>query len=230
MLKRIVIHGVAMVMVTVGVFTPASVAAQTDAGSNEMTVFAGASLIGVEERDSDRFFLLGRGDFRPEIYPGPFRASRSLDGSFELGVRYDRFVTDRVAVGGDFSVAPSHRLTETLRFGCPDGRLCALPALLVPDQQRVERLAAYHYGANIGIDVLGGPVRPSVIAGLGAVTYDGIGLSSTSLAVRFGAGLRAGAGPVSARLEVLDVITPDHAVTARAEHDVHVRVGLGVRW
>jgi len=94
----------------------------------------------------------------------------------------------------------------------------------------VARAVAYHYGANVGIDLTRGTLRPSVVAGLGAVTYDSEVRRDTAFALRVGAALVAETGRLAIRLELLDVITADHFVTGQAEHDVHVRVGLGVRW
>jgi hypothetical protein len=35
---------------------------------------------------------------------------------------------------------------------------------------------------------------------------------------------------MNVRLEILDIIVPEHVVTGDVEHDVHIRVGVGVRW
>jgi hypothetical protein len=198
-----------------------------------LTVFAGVSLANPESTDPDRPVILGAPIFGPDLVPGPFLKSVSLDGSAEFGVRYARRLTETLSVGGDFSIAPSHQLTETTGFGCAPGVFCiadAGPLIFVPEIQRVARVVAYHYGANIGIDLTQGTLRPSVIAGVGGVTYDSEVRRDTAFALRVGAALVAETGRLVSRLEILDVITPDHFVTGQAEHDVHVRVGLGVRW
>jgi hypothetical protein len=68
------------------------------------------------------------------------------------------------------------------------------------------------------------------VAGIGGVTHDADGLSESRFTTRVGGALRAAVGALTARLEVVDVIVPDHVATRRTEHDVHVRVGIGVPW
>ena len=211
---------------------PVTGAAQSAAGLNELTVFAGVSFASPESTDPDRPVILG-GGLGSGFVPGPFLQSVSLDGSAEFGTRYARYLTDTISVGGDFSIAPSHQLTETTGFGCAPGRFCiagAEPLIFAPEVKRVVRVVAYHYGANVGMDLTQGTLRPSVVAGLGAVTYDSEVRRDTAFALRVGAALVAETGRLAIRLELLDVITADHFVTGQAEHDVHVRVGLGVRW
>jgi len=204
---------------------PGTAAAQGPVGPNELTVFGGVSLANPRTDDPDRPIVLDRADAR--LVPAPYLQSASLGGSAEFGARYDRYLTDVISVGGDFSIAPSHRYTERIGFGCPDGRLC----ILAPERQIETTVVAYHYGGNVGFDLARGALRPSIVAGIGGVTYDGDrGLGDTHVAVRVGGALRADAGRVTLRLEAIDVITPDHFVTGQSEHDVHVRVGVAVRW
>jgi hypothetical protein len=215
------------------VATSARAEAQTPAAPNELAVFAGASLVSAETNDVNRPIILRGAAPAPLIFPPPFEFTSALDGSAEFGARYSRYITDRFAATFDYSVAPSHELTETIRYRCPDGRLCiqlAEAALVVPDQQFKSKVVAHHYGAGVGVDLMQGSLKPSFMAGLGGVTYDTEGQGGSRFAVRIGAALRAESGPTHFRLELLDVITPDHIVTTRAEHDLHVRVGLGVRW
>jgi hypothetical protein len=217
---------------------PAAASAQSRSGRNELTVFAGLSLASVEGSTPDRPVIQGLPEPLIQIFPFPFDFSTVLDGSAEFGARYTRTLTDTLSFGGDFSIAPGHRLTESFRFGCPDFVLCIaadeLPgalSLIAPDQKVVSRVVAYHYGANLGIVLARrGTLRPSIIAGVGGVTFAAEPESRTHFALRVGAGLRADTGPLSTHLEVVDVMTADHFVTGRAEHDVHVRVGFGVRW
>jgi hypothetical protein len=220
-------------LLTFAIADPASAQAHNLAGRNELTVFGGASLAQPATNDPDRPIILGGIDL--QIFPSPFLRSASLGGSAEFGVRWDRYVTEVVSVGGDFSVAPGHQYTERTGFGCPDGRLCILgpspgASLVIPDVQVEERVVAYHNGAGVSVDLARGALRPSVMAGIGGATYDGERVGDTHFAVRVGGALRADAGRLVARLEVIDILTPNHFVTGRSEHDVHVRVGVGVRW
>lgn len=200
----------------------APAAAQT--GDHELTVFAGVSLGEAKRSSLDGLRVLRRrhGPF------GPFDSGRSeLDGSAEFGVRFGRYVTDTVTVEGDLSIAPTHTLRERVEFGCEFPPVCLVP----PAQTASERVVAWHYGAGVGIDLPGGGgLQPVLLAGLGGVTHDSEAVRETRLAVRLGGALRASLGRLDARFEVLDVIVADHFVTNDAEHDVHVRVGIGVRW
>ena len=212
-------------------------AAQTPGGRNELTIFGGISLIDASAVDQVR---LSFPDFpRPPefallIFPPPFvEASRSLEGSGEFGVRYGRDVTDIIAVEADVSIAPAHDPSGSVSVGCPPEALCiAQPGFpLLPSPIRIdERVVAYHYGGGIRLRVLPGSLRPSVSAGLGGVTYAADRSRQTNLALRVGGALAASMGNLTVQVEVLDAIVMDHFVTDRIEHDVHVRIGLGVRW
>jgi hypothetical protein len=210
--------------------------AQPAAGRSEITVFAGASLGSPSTDTVDLTVPMPAGRWHgiaPTIYPGPSTVSAELGGSAEFGVRYDRYFTDIISAGGDFSIAPSHELSTRIRFGCPPDRLCIageVPAPGLTDRHFGTNVVAYHYGGNVGIDLLRGTLRPAVVAGVGAVSYDGTRASDTQFAFRIGGAFKADAGPVVIRLEGIDVITTDHFVSGQAEHDLHVRVGVGVRW
>jgi len=220
----------ALVMLATLIAAPAW--AQTT-GSNELTVFGGISLsdIGTETAEHFPTFRRFQGE-RLILPPFPQQVAR-LDGSAEIGVRYGRAITDLVTVEADFSVAPSHTLEEQISYGCPEPLLCiASPELqlFVPDRRWTERLAAYHYGGGIRLALMDGAVRPAVVGGIGGVTYDGANLRRTHLALRVGGAVSASIGDLTTTVEVVDVIVSDHFLTDRAEHDVHVRLGLGVRW
>lgn len=215
-------------------------------GRNELVVFGGISLVDVDFSEVEDPF----GPILVTFAPAPNRRLADLDGSAEFGARYGRAVTDRITVEADFSVAPSHQLDERIIFGCPPPLVCiASPdiSLFVPDIQRTRSFVAYHYGGGVRLALTDGPIRPSVVGGLGAVTYAASGatpvfghlasvtdigsdLRETRLAIRLGGAVAATLGSLVTHLEVVDVIVADHFVTGRAEHDVHVRVGIGVRW
>lgn len=226
------------IVAAIGLVCASPALAQPEGGRSELTVFAGASLASPKTDNVDFGLPMPAGRWLgstvlPTIFPGPSSVSAKLGGSAEFGARYDWYLTDIVSVGGDFSIAPSHELSTTVRFGCPDGRLCiaeGMPSLVIPDQSLDTNVVAYHYGGNVGIDLLDGDLRPMVIAGVGAVSYEGSRTSETQFAFRIGGAFKADAGPVVIRLEAIDIITPDHFVSGQAEHDLHVRVGVGVRW
>jgi hypothetical protein len=238
-----VVFGFFLVVIFISAAGP--VLAQSVTRRSELTVFAGASLGSPSTNDVDLSLPVPldsiRGAIAPTIYPGPLTVSAELGGSPEFGMRYDWYLTEIVSIGGDFSIAPSHELSTKIRFGCPPGRPCIadeFPGLQLLDQSIGSNIVAYHYGGNVGIDLMRGTLRPTIIAGMGAVSYDGARAVSfdgtrnrdTEFAFRIGGAFKADAGPVVIRLEGIDVITPDHFVSGKAEHDLHVRVGVGVRW
>jgi hypothetical protein len=219
------------------IFTASPALAQSVPRRSELTVFVGASLGSPSTNDVDLSLPVPlesfRGAIAPTIYPVPLTVSAELGGSPEFGLRYDWYLTEIVSVGGDFSIAPSHELSTRIRFGCPPGRPCIadeIPGLQLSDQVIGTNVVAYHYGGNVGIDLMRGTLRPTIIAGVGAVSYDGTRAGDTEFAFRIGGAFKADAGPVVIRLEGIDVITPDHFVSRQVEHDFHARVGVGIRW
>jgi hypothetical protein len=216
----------------VAAFFGAPAGAQT-ATKNELTVLAGISLIGASAKDNGISILLGRAPEIGLIYPPFFGVTRSLDASGHLGVRYGRSITDAVGLEGDVVIAPAHQLEQRTSYGCPEPLVCiASPAtaIIAPDYRFQQRVVAYHYGGNMRLRFPPGPLEPSIIAGIGAVTYAGEGYHRSHFAVRAGGAVGASVGSLRASIEVVDVIVADHFVTSRTEHDVHVRVGVGVKW
>ncbi len=69
-----------------------------------------------------------------------------------------------------------------------------------------------------------------MIAGLGGVTYSMPNEGRSHFSVRLGGRVAASAGRLTTSIEVLDAIVTDHFVTNEVEHDVHVRIGFGVRF
>ena len=207
---------------------------------NELTVFGGLSLIDLTSRSEIGPFPLPI-DFEllPLIYPPILSGlTRRFDGGAELGVRYGRDLTESLTLTGDFSMVPGHELRVLIRSGCPDPLVCiARPTLGVfaPDSLFSQRVTAYHYGGGFRWNVLrtdldSGTLTPSVIAGLGGVTFSGPRQSESSVTFRIGAGLTASYRNVSAGVEVVDVIESDHFVTDETENDVHFRLTFGVRF
>lgn len=91
-------------------------------------------------------------------------------------------------------------------------------------------VTAWHYGAGLTYDVLGGDVRPFVLLGAGGVSYDGTSGAKTDFVLRFGAGLKVYFGRLGARVDVVDHLVFDQFLSGRAEHDVHVTGGALVRF
>jgi hypothetical protein len=202
------------------------------AEKNELTVFGGMSLLDITTTERRNPYILetSRG-LRPLIFPPPFlTTSRSLGASGEFGVRYGRDLTEAVTFVGDFAIAPGHELTDEVSYGCPEPLVCiAGPGgLVAPNVQFFERVVAYHYGGGLQMNIRRGRLTPSVIAGLGGVTYATPIGGQSQFTFRFGGRVAAAAGRLTTSIEVLDAIVTDHFVTNRVEHDVHARIGVGV--
>jgi hypothetical protein len=91
-------------------------------------------------------------------------------------------------------------------------------------------VTAWHYGAGLTYDILGGNVRPFVIVGAGGVTYDGAPKTTTDFVLRFGAGLKVYFGRLGARVDAVDHLVFNNFLTGRDEHDVHITGGAFVRF
>jgi len=91
-------------------------------------------------------------------------------------------------------------------------------------------LTAWHYGAGVNYDFLGGDVRPFVTVGAGGVSYAGAPGTKTDFELRFGAGLKVYFGRIGARVDAVDHLVFDNFLTGHDEHDVHVTGGAFVRF
>ena len=91
-------------------------------------------------------------------------------------------------------------------------------------------LTAWHYGASVNYDILGGDVRPFVTLGGGGVSYDGNAGTNTDFVLRFGAGLKVYFGRMRARVDATDYLVFDNFLTGKNEHDVHLTGGAFVRF
>jgi hypothetical protein len=83
-------------------------------------------------------------------------------------------------------------------------------------------VTAWHYGAGLTYDILGGDVRPFVALGAGGVSYDGTPGTKTDFVLRFGAGLKVYFGRLGVRVDAVDYLVFNNFLTGRDEHDVHV--------
>lgn len=217
---------------------PSSAAAQPD-DPNELTVFGGLSFIDVESTEARDVTILELPrrfqslPVQPLIFPPPlFTLSRSLEASGVFGIRYGRDLTDTVTVVGDFAVAPAHDLNEEISYSCPEPLVCiAGPVNLVaPNVRFSENVVGYHYGAGLQYNLRRRGLMPAAIAGLGGVTYSTPDRARTHFTLRFGGRIAAPVGPLTTSIEVIDVVVTDHFVTGDVAHDVHARIGLGVRF
>lgn len=195
----------------------------------ELTVFGGASVAALSERGAPRF---------PLVLPAIYSFSTRLEAGALVGLRLSRYVTPRAAVEFDLTIVPSQDVQFRAEVICSPGVPCVRgpictgigPCRLVaPDFLIEERLTTWHYGLAFTYDLAESDVRPYLGASFGAATSTG--LESTDTDVRLGllAGVKLGSGQFSGRLEVLDSLSTSHFLTGQAEHDVQLRVGLGVR-
>jgi hypothetical protein len=184
----------------------------------EMTVFGGVSLLDVG-RDQEVFPpCLVPLDPPPSLIApcGPIFERQSLGGSLVQGASFGYRVTPRAALAGIFSIAPSHHASPE-NYGSDDS------------------VVAYHFDAAFEYDLARpeGDVRPFLSLGAGRIEYRGdqaLGddRGDWSLNVGLGSSFKA-AERVRVRLEVVDHVVPDHALTRKTAHDVHILIGLTVR-
>jgi hypothetical protein len=213
--------------------------------ANEIVVFGGVSILDAS-RGQDR--TIGIPGWVGDRWPGfpqiQVRTDTSLGGSALFGARYSRYVKGRLALEADLAVAPTHDI-EVGGELCLDGRCFGggrEGRLLGPwgrgpdfggidlESLRSRSLTAWHYGAGLAYDITGGDVRPVLVFGAGGVSYDGAREASTDFVLRFGVGLKVFFGRVGGRVEVIDHLVTDHFLTGDAEHDIHVRAGVLVRF
>jgi hypothetical protein len=126
----------------------------------------------------------------------------------------------RAHVEAGFSIAPSHDRNGGAR--CPGGLYCAgFPSVR-------ESFTSYHLDGALRYDLLRSEVRPFLSLGAGHIWYDGGNRDNWALNVGAGVHLRL-AQRAYARMDAIDHIIPDDALTGRTEHDVQVRVGVTLR-
>jgi len=217
-----------------------------DDAKNEIVVFGGISLLDANRSSTARFggrgfqvpALRGFGRFggaNLELPTISFEAETSLGSSAIFGARYSRLIKDRLAVEADLQIAPTHALE--LRGGACVAGFC-VDGSGRPGSDRAGRapslgdrnVIAWHYGAGLAYEITGGDVRPFVLLGAGASSWDGARAAETDFALRFGAGLKILFGRVGARVDVVDHLLLDHFLSGETEHDVHVTGGLLVRF
>jgi hypothetical protein len=226
---------------------------------NEIVVFGGASLLDASGSTHSEIlpggrtfsfagFDLGRlGAFGRNTNPFPvppvsISSESEMGSSVLFGARYSRFIKDRLALEADLMVAPGHEASARLG-GCV-GDLCFGPGSGRGGDDRgipgfdggfgrlfgERNVTAWHYGAGLAYELTGGEVRPVLILGAGAVTWDGAREAGTDFVFRFGAGLKIFFGHVGARVDVVDHLVIDQFLTNDTEHDVHTTAGLLVRF
>ena len=214
----------------------------SDTPKNQIVVFGGMSILDATTKNSYRLpdgpnfpgFPGLPGRFRPGQIPDfEIATSTSLGNSALFGVRYSRYLKDRLAVEADFEVGPTHDL-ETDGEVCLSGRCIGsggfdqLPGFGPQDRRMAQgrRVTALQYGAGLAYDITGGDVRPVVIFGAGGATWSGSGRTETDFELRFGAGLKILFGNLGARVDVVDHLVLDHFLSGKSEHNVQVTAGF----
>jgi hypothetical protein len=132
-----------------------------------------------------------------------------------------------VALEADLAIAPSHEIEIggevcVERFGC-FGEGSGLGGFRDRDLG-ARRVTAWHYGGGLTYELMSEDVRPHVLVGAGAVTWDGA--SDTDFVFRFGGGLEILFGRLGLRIDVVDHLVLDHFLTGDNEHDVHATAGF----
>ena len=212
---------------------------------NQIVVFGGISILDAAREETRSWVLplpAGRGFPRGPGWPGlggdprvDLQTRTSLGNSTLFGFRYSRFVKGRLAVEGDFEVAPTHDLEAGGDLCVSDrcfggGSWPEIPGLGQPEldfrRRGGRRITAWHYGGGLAYDITDGEVRPVLVFGAGGVSWGGSDRTETDFELRFGAGLKILFGRVGARVDVIDHLVLDHFVSGRPEHDIHVTAGL----
>jgi hypothetical protein len=215
-----------------------------DPARSEVSVFGGLSILDAHGTTATVSVTDPRTGSEVSV---PVRAEMGNGGLF--GARYAFYLRKQLAVEADLAVAPGQRYEGGVGACATSGPCTWTPPgagdrdfgaygrgmrggrFFGPDGHGFGRdLTAWHYGAGLTYDLLGGDVRPYVTAGAGGVSYDGPGRTETDFVVRFGGGLKVYFGRVGARVDVVDHLVIDQFVSGRAEHDVHATGGVLVRF
>lgn len=204
---------------------PAGVRAGVPEGKIEIGILAGASLLDVESEFPGP--IPARGVPIPE--PFEFRLRSDLGGSFIQGFRIGRYMNRRAQVELSLLIAPTHDVERVSFFVCSSERICPRGGQgggAIPFFQFTETVVAYHYALNFTYDLGQGEFRPFASFGVGGVSYDLPENVETDFALNLGGGAKIYFGRVGVRIEVVDHILPDHFLTGKTEHDIHVRGGF----
>jgi hypothetical protein len=207
-----------------------------DPARNEVTVFGGISILDARSSQHTTITLPAMpglpgfpgwpGSVPSDVQVG---TETKLGNSGLIGLRYAFYLRKQLAIEADVAVAPSHDLRSSVDYvgqGMRGG------------EGRYDRgygfggrsVTAWHYGAGLTYDILGGDVRPFVALGAGGVSYDGTPGARTDFVLRFGAGLKLYFGRLGARVDAIDYLVFNNFLTGRDEHDVHITGGAFVRF
>lgn len=212
--------------------SPLSLLAENPDGDFEVTVFSGWSFINVDRDDAVCTFCFGGID-PPlgEAFPSFFIRTRNEVGdSLLFGAKFGYFLNDRSEIEGTFAIAPNHDVRIEQTVVCPDGEICPLQTILLPDFFFNENLIAYHYEANFLYHLTESKTRPYLTFGIGGISSD-VGNNTgdnlrTDLAFNFGGGVKFYFERLAFRLEVNDHVIPDYFFTGETEHDVQLQYGI----
>ena len=246
-------------VLAVAVAVAAAPARAEDAGldpaRNEVSIFGGISIIDARRSQRTTISLPAIPGFPgwPGSDPGDIQVGTEteLGNSALVGFRYAFYLRKQLALEADVAVAPSHDLRSSVDLcgssgcygrggyaGAGVGRTFRGMEGMHGGEGRFDghdgfggrSVTAWHYGAGLTYDFLGGDVRPFVIVGAGGVTYDSAPRTRTDFVLRFGAGLKVYFGRLGARVDAVDHLVFDNFLTGRDEHDVHVTGGAFVRF
>jgi hypothetical protein len=219
--------------------------AELDTSRNEVSVFGGISIL--DARSAQQATITW-----PRLPGSPaggwqdvqVGTETKLGDSALVGFRYAFYLRKQLALEADASVAPGQDLRTSVDlcgssgcYGRGDYASAGMNAVRAGEGHidggfgyGGRSVTAWHYGAGLTYDILGGDVRPFVALGAGGVSYDGTPGTKTDFVLRFGAGLKVYFGRLGARVDALDYLVFNNFLSGRDEHDVHVTGGAFVRF
>jgi hypothetical protein len=205
-----------------------------DPARNEVSVFGGISILDARTSRPTTITLPALPGLPGEPGTGvqvlQVATETRLGNSGLVGGRYAFYLRRQLALEAEVAVAPSQDLRSRVDVCGPSGCHGRGDDAGAEISRRFDgrygfdgrSVTAWHYGAGLTYDILGGDVRPFVVAGAGGVTYDGAPGPTTDFALRFGAGLKVYFGRLGARVDAVDHLVFGNFLTGRDEHDVHL--------
>lgn len=193
---------------------------------NEVTIYSGWSFPGIDSTRETCFLCAV-----PMMTPGFTQVETNKLGSSVLfGFKYSRSLNSRMAIEGNFSVAPHQKLESTSGINCPPGEICPLmpepvPGLPIYFTQR--NMVSYFYDVSFVYQFTTGQAVPYVLAGVGAVSSDPESDIQTDLTWVFGGGAKFYLrNNVGVRFEVNDHLIPGYFLTDKTENNLQIQYGF----
>lgn len=196
---------------------------------SEITVYSGWSFPGID--DTLKTCFLCPLTFDPTAPEFAQVETRKLGGSMMVGFKYSRSLNNKMAIEGNFGLAPNHKLEATSGIVCPPNEfICPLlgePNPLTPVFFQQLKVVSYHYDVSFVYHFTTGQVKPYLLAGIGGISSDPEADLQTDFAWVFGAGSKFYVGKnTGLRFEVNDHLIPNHFLTDKKEHDVQIQYGF----